>query len=274
MNNTLLAKYGKRILTYGFLVLASLISVFPLFWCFISATNSSQEILDGKMLPGTHLLENLNNLLTQQDLFTAFRNSTISTVLVLVLALATCSIAGYGFEIFHDKKKDMVMGILMLSMMVPFVAVLVPLFQMFTGMGLVNNYLAFVLPNISTPFLIMLFRNNARTFPKEVIEAARVDGLPEVKIFTRIFVPMMRPTFAAAATITFMNSWNAYLWPKVIFQTAESTTMPMLVANLMVGYVIDYGVVMTGVAICTLPTVVIFFFLQKSFTEAVAGSVK
>lgn len=226
------------------------------------------------MLPGTHLLENLDNLLTQQDLFTAFRNSTVNTVLVLVLALSVCSIAGYGFEIFHDKKKDAVMGILMLSMMVPFVAVLVPLFQMFTGMKLVNNSLAFVLPNISTPFLIMLFRNNARTFPKEVIEAARVDGLSELKIFICIFVPMMRPTFAAAATITFMNSWNAYLWPKVIFQTAESTTMPMLVANLMVGYVIDYGVVMTGVAICTLPTVIIFFFLQKSFTEAVAGSVK
>lgn len=89
-----------------------------------------------------------------------------------------------------------------------------------------------------------------------------------------MFVPMMRPTYAAAATITFMNAWNAYLWPKVVMQTNESITMPMLVANLMGGYVIDFGVVMAGVTICSLPTIVIFFLLQKSFTNAVAGAVK
>ena len=89
-----------------------------------------------------------------------------------------------------------------------------------------------------------------------------------------MFVPVMRPTYAAAATITFMNAWNSYLWPKVIMQTNESTTMPMLVSNLMAGYVIDYGVVMMGVTICSLPTIIIFFLLQKSFTESIAGSVK
>ena len=87
----------------------------------------------------------------------------------------------------------------------------------------------FVLPGISTPFLIMFFRNSARSFPHDIIEAARIDGLNEVQIFARMFVPVMRPTYAAAATITFMNAWNSYLWPKVIMQTNESTTMPMLV---------------------------------------------
>ena len=92
----------------------------------------------------------------------------------------------------------------------------------------------------------MFFRNSARSFPHDIIEAARIDGLNEVQIFARMFVPVMRPTYAAAATITFMNAWNSYLWPKVIMQTNESTTMPMLVSNLMAGYVIDYGVVMMG----------------------------
>lgn len=129
-------------------------------------------------------------------------------------------------------------------------------------------------PSISTPFLIMYFRNSARSFPRDTLEAARIDGLNEFQIFVRMFVPMMRPTYAAAATITFMNAWNAYLWPKVIMQTNDSITMPMMVANLMGGYVIDYGVVMAGVTICSLPTVIIFFVLQKSFTNAVAGAVK
>ena len=274
MNEGAFKKYGKRTLIYAFLILMSLISVFPLYWCFISSFNTTSEILGGKMIPGSHLMENLRNLFDQQDVLNAFKNSVINTALVLVLSLAICSIAGYGFEIFHDKGKDAVMAVLMMSMMVPFVAILVPLFQMFTKLGFVNKYIGFILPSLSTPFLIMLFRNNARNFPREVLEAARVDGLSEVGIFTRMFFPMMRPTYAAAATITFMNTWNAYLWPKVVLQTADSTTMPMLVANLRSGYVIDYGVVMSGVTICTLPTVIVFFFLQKSFTEAVAGAVK
>ena len=264
----------KRVLMYAFLVIMSFISVFPLYLCFVSAFNTSQEVLGGKLVPGGHLAENIQHLMEQQQVFTALKNSFINTLLVVVLSLTCCSLAGYGFEIYHDKWKDRVLGILMLSMMVPFVALMVPMFQMFSAMGLLNKYIGFVLPSISTPFLIMLFRSNARAFPKEIIEAARVDGLNEIQIFFRMFVPTMRPTYAAAATITFMNSWNAFLWPRVIMKTNESVTMPMLVNNLTTGYIIDYGVVMAGVTICTLPTVIIFFFLQKSFTEAIAGSVK
>ena len=264
----------KRVLMYAFLVIMSFISVFPLYWCFVSAFNTSQEVLGGKLVPGGHLAENIQHLMEQQQVFTALKNSFVNTLLVVVLSLTCCSLAGYGFEIYHDKWKDRVLGLLMLSMMVPFVALMVPRFQMFSAMGLLNKYIGFVLPSISTPFLIMLFRSNARAFPKEIIEAARVDGLNEIQIFVRMFVPTMRPTYAAAATITFMNSWNAFLWPRVIMKTNESITMPMLVNNLTTGYIIDYGVVMAGVTICTLPTVIIFFFLQKSFTEAIAGSVK
>jgi len=166
------------------------------------------------------------------------------------------------------------MTILMLAMMVPFVAILVPMFQMFSKMKLLNTWVGFFLPNISTPFMIMFFRNSARNFPKDTIEAARIDGLNELQIFVRMFVPMMRPTYAAAATMTFMNAWNAYLWPKVIMSTSDSVTMPMLVSNTNTGYVIDFGVVMMAVTLCSLPTVVVFFLLQKQFTNAVAGSVK
>ncbi|HIQ62378.1 MAG TPA: carbohydrate ABC transporter permease [Candidatus Avichristensenella intestinipullorum] len=274
MREGALAKYTKKTLMYLFLILASLLSIFPLYWSFISAFNNTQQILGGRMIPSVYLVQNIQNLFEQQDVFTALKNSFATSILQTVVALAVSSIAGYGFEIYHDKAKDSVMSILMLAMMVPFVAVLVPLFQMFTQAGLINSWIGFILPSISTPFLIMYFRNSARSFPRDTLEAARIDGLNEFQIFVRMFVPMMRPTYAAAATITFMNAWNAYLWPKVVMQTNESITMPMLVANLMGGYVIDFGVVMAGVTICSLPTIVIFFLLQKSFTNAVAGAVK
>lgn len=274
MREGTLKKHATRTLMYAFLIIVSLLSVFPLYWAFISAFNNTQEILGGRMIPSTHLIENVRNLFEHHDVFNAMKNSMATTFFQTILALAVSSIAGYGFEIYHDKYKDRVMSILMLAMMVPSVAILVPLFQMFTKAKLLNSWTGFILPGISTPFLIMYFRNSARTFPKDTIEAARIDGLNEFQIFIRMFVPMMRPTYAAAATITFMNAWNAYLWPKVIMQTNEAMTMPMLTANLMGGYVVDYGMVMAGVTICSLPTIIIFFCLQKSFTNAVAGSVK
>ena len=274
MREGAVSKHLTRFFMYAFLFIVSFISVFPLYWAFISSCNNTQQILGGRMIPSTHLMDNLRNLFAQQDVLTALKNSFATTLFQVVLSLAISSIAGYGFEIYHDKWKDRVMSVLMLAMMVPFVAVLVPLFQMFSKMGLLNTWAGFFLPSLATPFLIMYFRNSARTFPKDTIEAARIDGLNEFQIFVRMFVPMMKPTYAAAATITFMNAWNSYLWPKVIMQTGNATTLPMLVSNLMGGYVIDYGVVMAGVTICSLPTVIIFFCLQKSFTNAVAGAVK
>ena len=267
-------KYSTRILMYAFLIIVSLVSVFPLYWAFVSAFNNTQQILGGRMVPSVHLMENLKNLFAQQDVLTAMKNSFATSLLQVVLSLIISSIAGYGFEIYHDKYKDGLMSVLMLAMMVPFVAVLVPLFQFFSKLKLLNTWVGFFLPSLATPFLIMYFRNSARTFPRDTIEAARIDGLNELQIFIKMFVPMMKPTYASAATITFMNAWNSYLWPKVIMQTADATTMPMLVSNLMAGYVIDYGVVMAGVTLCSLPTVIIFFCLQKSFTNAVAGAVK
>ena len=268
------SKYSTRFIMYAFLIIVSLVSVFPLYWAFISAFNNTQQILGGRMLPSVHLMTNLKNLFAQQNVALAMKNSFATSILQTVLALAVSSIAGYGFEIYHDKYKDGLMSILMLAMMVPFVAVLVPLFQMMSKAKLLNTWIGFFIPSLATPFLIMYFRNSARTFPKDTIEAARIDGLNEFQIFIKMFVPMMKPTYASAATITFMGAWNAYLWPKVIMQTADSTTMPMLVSNLMAGYVIDYGVVMAGVTLCSLPTIIIFFLLQKSFTNAVAGAVK
>ena len=274
MREGAVSKHVTRFVMYAFLIIVSFISVFPLYWAFISAFNSTQQILGGRMIPSTYLVQNLTNLFAQQDVWNAMKNSFATSILQTILALAVSSIAGYGFEIYHDKYKDGLMSILMLAMMVPFVAVLVPLFQFFSKLKLLNTWVGFFLPSLATPFLIMYFRNSARTFPKDTIEAARIDGLNEFQIFIRMFIPMMKPTYASAATITFMNAWNSYLWPKVIMQTADSTTMPMLVSNLMAGYVIDYGVVMAGVTLCSLPTVIIFFCLQKSFTNAVAGAVK
>lgn len=264
----------KKIAQYAFLIIFSLFSIFPLVWMFIAATNQSIDVIRGKMVPGTYLIENYKALVAQSELWHAMGNSFKYALMVTLISLIVCSLAGYGFEIYHDKVKDGLMAIILLAMMVPFVATMIPLFGMMAKFGLLNTVAGFVLPSISTPFLIMLFRQSARSFPHDIIEAARIDGLGEFQIFVRMFFPTMRSTYAAAMTITFMNSWNNYLWPKVIMNKKETQTMPMLVANLTSGYVTDYGMLMLAVLFCTLPTVIIFFCLQKSFAEGITGAVK
>ena len=204
----------KHFISYTILIIASLLSVFPLYYMLSGATNKSIDIVRGRLIPGGYLVENFRTLVANQNLGLAMFNSFRNAILITIISLLVCSIAGYGFEIYHDKGKDTLMTILLLSMMLPFVALMIPLFKMFSTMGLV------------------------------------------------------------AMTITFMNAWNNYLWPKVILQDNASITMPMLVANLKSGYSVDYGMLMLGVLICTLPTAIIFFCLQKSFSNGLTGAVK
>lgn len=266
-------KPGK-IIQYGFLTVVSLFSVFPIYWMAVSATNKSINVIRGSLLPGTNLLGNWASLLASHNVIGAMVNSFKYSLTLTILSLIVCSLAGYGFEIFHDKFKDSLMSIILLAMMVPFATTMIPLFQMFSKAHLLNTTAGFILPTISTPFLIMLFRQSARSFPHEILEAARIDGLNEFQIFYKMFFPTMRSTYAAAMTITFMNAWNNYLWPKIIMTDNKSLTMPMLVANLKEGYVTDYGVLMLAVLLCTIPTIIVFFVLQKSFAEGITGAIK
>lgn len=264
----------KWILIYGFLTVTTILSIFPLYWMLISATNLSVDVTRGTLLPGAALLSNFINLVKSQDVLSAMLNSFKYASILTLISLLICSLAGYGFEIYHDKAKDTLLNIILLAMMIPFAATMIPLFQMFSSAHLLNSTLGFILPTISTPFLIMLFRQSAKAFPQDIIEASRLEGLNEFQIFFRMFIPTMRSTYAAAMVITFMNAWNNYLWPKVIMTNKSSITMPMMVANLKEGYVTDYGILMLGVLLSTIPTIIIFFVLQKSFTEGITGAVK
>lgn len=264
----------RLIPAYLFLIIISFISVFPLLWMISAATNTSLDVARGKIMFGTYAMQNFKNLIASQNLAGAMGNSFLYAIVQTVISMFVCSLAGFGFELYHDKNKDRLFSILLLAMMVPQVATMVPLFKMMSRAGLLNSVWAFILPSISTPFLIMMFRQNSRNFPNDLMQAARIDGLSETGIFFRMYVPIMKSTYAAAAVITFMNAWNAYLWPKVVMTDNRAQTMPMLIANIASGYSIDYGMLMMGVLFCSIPTMIVFFVLQKQFAEGITGAVK
>lgn len=268
---------------YIFLIIVSFASIFPFFWMIVATTNKSVDITKGKLIPGTYFIENIKSLL-ESDLkyTTAFKNSLIIAVVTTVIAMIISSAAGYAFEVYKTKRRDMVFNIILVSMMVPFAALLVPLFRMFSSfnrmgplkfVGL-NTMGAVVITSVATAFLIFFFRQNTKSFPKDLIEAARIDGLGEISIFFRIYMPTMKSTYAAATIVTFMGSWNSYLWPLIALQSPEKRTLPLVISALGSSYTPDYGMIMTAVVLATLPTALIFFLMQKHFVAGMTGSVK
>jgi lactose/L-arabinose transport system permease protein len=266
--------FFSNTLMYAFLIVICFFSAFPFIWMISAATNRSVDIIRGKVFFGTHLVENFKTLLGTVNLGQTFWNSARNSVIGTVVSIFVCSMAGYGFQIYRDRGKDRLMSILLLSMMVPFASIMVPLYRMFSIANLLDTTLGFILPSLSTAFLIFFFRQSTMSFPHEIVQAARVDGVSEFGIYLKIYFPVMSPTFAAAAIVTFMANWNNYLWPLIIMQKQESRTMPMMLVGLTAGYVTDYGILMLAVTICTLPTVILFFTQQKRFVAGILGSVK
>lgn len=276
-------KYGAlSVLKYIFLTLAAVISIFPFVWMIISATNTAEEVNIGKLTFGTHLMENLGHLFHNElDFGRSLFYSALIALVTTVLALLISSVAGYGFEIFRSKARDRVFNILLLSMMVPFCALMIPLYRMFSEVGKagltgvsLNTLFAVIVPYVCTAFLIFFFRQNTKSFPKDILEAARIDGLSEPRIFVHMYVPVMKSSYAAAAIITFMSSWNNYLWPLVALQDPQKRTVPLILSAMGASYTPDYGMIMAGIVIATLPTGLIFFLMQRQFVAGMVGAVK
>lgn len=270
----------KRGFTYLFLGIAALISIFPFIWMVVSATNPSVEVTKGTLIPGSHLMENLKNLFGTVDMWGALWNSAKISIVTTMLSLLVASAAGYGFEMYRSRSKDIVFNILLASMMIPFAAIMIPLFRMFAKLSSVVPFLGIdttasvILPTFTTAFLIFFFRQSTKMFPKDMMEAGRIDGLSELGLFFRIYMPTMKSTYAAAAIITFLSSWNNYLWPLIVLQSPENMTVPLLISNLGSGYAPDYGLIMSAIVITTLPTAIVFFVMQKQFVAGMTGSVK
>jgi lactose/L-arabinose transport system permease protein len=264
----------KRGLVYVLLGIAAYISIFPFFWMLVASTNRMADILKGKSSVGNDLAINIAHLIEQVDLPLLFWNSTKVSLIATVLTLIISSLAGYGFEIFRTRMSERAFAGLLAMLSIPFAAIMIPLFISISKLHLINTHAAVIIPTVASIFIIFYFRQATKAFPSELRDAALVDGLKEWQIFLYIYVPVMRSTYAAATIIVFMANWNNYLWPLIVLQTNEMKTLTLAVASLGSAYHPDYGVVMVATTLATLPTLIIFFTLQKQFVQGLLGSVK
>ncbi len=267
-------KLARRALVYVAMSVAAFISVFPFYWLVVGATNSSPDIINGKMSFGSYLVTNFHKMVEQADMLQLFWNSAKISVIATGLTLLISSMAGYGFEIYKSRWSERVFALLLAMLSIPFAALIIPLFITISKLRLINSHWAVIIPTIASIFIIFYFRQATKAFPSELRDAAKVDGLKEWQIFWHIYIPVMRSTYAAATIIIFMANWNNYLWPLIALQTNEMKTVTQGIATLLTAYTPDYGVTMIATTLATLPTLIIFFVLQKQFVQGLLGSVK
>lgn len=238
---------------YIFLTISAFISVFPFFWMIVGSTNKSVDVIKGKLTFGNQFIANFKNLWNNYNLGGVLINSIKISIFVVVFSLIVSSMAGYGFEMYSSKSRNRIYSTILVTLMIPFAALMVPLFRLMNFLNLIDSHWGVILPMIPSVFLVFFFRQNFSQYPKEIIMAARVDGANELRIFFSIVLPSMRSTYAAAGIYAFMSSWNAYLWPLVIIQSEQNKTIVLMISNLASGYTPDFGTVMMAVVIATLP---------------------
>lgn len=275
--NITLRQWFEKFGLYFLLVIGAVVSLTPFYWMFVGATQQSGDILSipPSFLPGTNALENLQGLRDQIGFLRALGNSLGIAVIYTVLGVFICSLSGYAFAKFRFKGRDALFFVLLLAIMIPYQVTLVPLFEMMTALGWIDTWQAIILPNLAFPFGIFLMRQNMRSIPDDLLEAARVDGCGEFRIFLRIALPTMRPALAALGIFMFMFQWNNFMWPLIALRSESAYTLPVALSTLIGLQERDYGELMMGTTLATVPIIILFLVLQRQFISGIfGGSVK
>lgn len=263
----------RRIPIYIILSVISLIWVFPFLWMALSSLKTQREILakPPRLLPDHATLANFTKWFEQLNFSTYFTNSIIVAVITVLGNIIFCSMVGYALAKMQFRGKNIVFGAVMVTLMVPSVATFVPLFVIIANLGLSNTYAALILPFLTQPVGVFLMRQFMTGIPDAVIEAARIDGAGELRIFFQIVLPQCGPAIATLSILTFLSSWNNFLWPLVAAQSDSMYTLPVALSLYSTGQnATNYSVLLAGAVLIITPILLLFIFLQRYFIEGVA----
>ncbi|GAB3800686.1 carbohydrate ABC transporter permease [Micromonospora zhanjiangensis] len=255
------------------LVAGLLVMVGPIVWMLLSSLKPEGEILRVPQTwwPEHPTLANFRHLFARLDFSTYAVNSVLVAVVVTVGNLLICSALGYALAKLRFAGSRLLLGTVLGTLMVPGMVTFVPLFVLVSNLGLVNTYAGLILPFLAQAFGVFLMRQFILSIPDELLEAARVDGAGEFRIFWRIVLPLCRPALATLGILTFLGSWNNFLWPVVAATTEDKYTLPVALALFSVGQNrVEYGLLLAGSVVVVLPVVLVFVALQRLFTRGIA----
>ncbi|MFF4800869.1 carbohydrate ABC transporter permease [Streptomyces sp. NPDC001351] len=265
-----------RPVLYGALVLCALLTLLPFVWVLSGSLRSLGEIRSdpGAWLPRHVTLDNFVRLFRTQGFGRFLVNSIVVAVIVVAGNIVAASAAGYALAKLDFAGKRIAFGAVMAALMVPFTTVFVTQFVITVDLGLADTLTGIALPGAALPLSVFIMRQYALSVPDELLEAARIDGAGEFRIFFRIFLPLAGPAVATITIMSFLYSWNNFIWPLVVAQSTSSYTLPVGLAatSQASAHVTDYGLMLAGAIVVMLPVLVLFLFLQRYFVQGISGT--
>jgi multiple sugar transport system permease protein len=261
----------------GLLVIGAAFTLLPLLWMISASLMPAGEALalPLRWLPSRPTLEHYAALFQRLHLGRAFLNSLFLSLAITAVSLFCNAAAGYAFAKLRFKGRDRLFAFLLATLVVPPQVGVLPLFLEIKSLGLVNSRLGVLVAGIATVFGIFLVRQFALSIPDELLDAARVDGASEMRIFVSVVLPILKPILVTLGVFTFLAAWNDFMWPLVVLTDEAKQTLPVALANLSGEHVQDTELMMAGAVITVLPVLLLFFALQKHYVEGILlGSVK
>jgi multiple sugar transport system permease protein len=260
-----LSQLGKRVLLYLLVTLSALVMIVPFVWMLSTSLKTNQFVLSfpPQLIPRPFTLESYTRLFELYPMGRMFANSLAAALVTTLGQLITCSMAAYAFARMQFRGREVLFLLYLATLMVPFQVTITPLFILMRIFGWINTYQGLIMPGIFSAFGTFLLRQYLLTIPKELEEAAFLDGASHFTVFRRVILPLATPALATLAVFAFMGSWNAFLWPLFVLNDLELMTLPVGLATLHGRWLTEWNLVMAGTVITTVPMILIYMFAQQ-----------
>jgi multiple sugar transport system permease protein len=253
------------------------LTLFPLFWMIAASfmTTGEATTYPPHLVPHAATLDQYRQLFVRLNIGRAFFSSFVVAITVTLFSVLFNSMAGYAFAKLRFRGRDRMFGLLLVALVIPPQVGMLPLFLFMKQLHLVNTYAGVVIPSLATVFGIFLIRQFMLSIPAELLEAARMDGASELRIYWSVVLPLARPILATLATFMFMSTWNDFMWPLIILSDQSHYTLPVAIANLVGEHVQDVELMMASSVLTVIPVLIVFIVLQRYYIAGLmAGSVK
>ena len=268
----------RRGLLYLTLTALLIVFILPMLWALSGSFKQRGDIFatPPSLIPDPATLENYWNLLTTQPFWSWFAISIGTAGIATVVSVFVCAMAGYGFAKFRFRGKRILFAVMFSSLSIPFAVILIPLFILVVKSGLANPWFALIVPWVAPAFgIFMMQQFIVQAIPDELLESARIDGSSEFGTFRRVVLPLLRPSLGALGVWSFLQSYNAFMWPLVIISNSQQYTLPLGLNVLYASENRSYDLVLAGAVLASIPTILVFILLRKQLLEGlVAGAVK
>jgi len=264
----------QKVLFFVVLGIATLIYIGPFLFSLSISFNADKNVFDWpiKLLPDTFTLANYRNVWNELPFEKWLFNSILVTLIQTVTNVFFSALAGFAFARLEFKGRKLIFGLLLSSLMIPGIILLVPKFIILNEFQMINSYAGLIIPGLVGVTNIFLMKQFFETIPKDLEQAALIDGCSYFRIFWQVFLPISKPALAAVAIYTFQASWNEFLWPVIVTYTEDMYTLPLGMASLRKELLTDWPLLMAGTILISLPTLVIFIVFQRYFVQGVASS--